>query len=196
MVGYSCVFDESGGNRWIGDVFVGCEGVGLHVSPANSSSSQCSPAKSCMPSRPIWGDSTPKYTMCLTFILSLYSDYDQIMAASKTTKGKAPAKCESPPRYSMYFPITNPLLSSRTQRCQGKSRQKSRPPRRTRAQYAQDAVFRHIPPSQDPQAPSRSQVPAEIDSACTQDGSIPDYCFVRRPPLLPVPFTKGTLVFI
>jgi hypothetical protein len=25
-----------------------------------------------------------------------FTDYDQVMAATKTTKGKAPAKCESP----------------------------------------------------------------------------------------------------
>jgi len=127
------------------------------------------------------GDSTPKYSIYLTSILSQTTTKQ--WPPQRQPRARHPPSVRPLPRSSLTitdFLIPNPLLYSHTQRCQGKSRQKSRSPRRTRTQYAQDAVLCHLPPSQDPEAPSRTQVPAEIDSACAQDGSIPNHCFVRR----------------
>jgi hypothetical protein len=62
---------------------------------------------------------------------------------------------------------------------QGQGRQKGCVAGRSLAFITQAAFLCDVPPTKDVEAPSRPQVPAEIDSARTQNGRVPDYRFVR-----------------
>lgn len=94
------------------------------------------------------------------------------MATTKTPKGKAAGACANSVFHSRAL-MDNASWQS-LERCQGQGRQKSRAAGRRLTLITQAPFLSDVPPTKDVEASPQPQVPPEIDSACPQNGRVPD----------------------